>query len=379
MYRNIECRERLDLIPTSQNIRYATNRRGAILERIEKGQFNYADEFPKSRNAKRFGSIRSDKLVGTLLDEHEALTRPTVAASTWLGYSKIITRVLRPAFGKIPVRDLGPAAIREEMLKANITLKTARNILSVFRVPLERAVADGEIEANPIDRVKLKVIWPKERRSTDWKPDPFAFEEMLAIFGACRDDEEADHWRYAFGSGFRPSEQIALPWTFCDMSAKSVRIEVADVMGLDGMELKGPKTDAGRRVLPLTVGAWEALERQWARTGGVDGRVWLDGRYNAPWRGDSPLRKRFERILRKADVRYRNPYQTRHTFASVQLAAGRSPLQVAKWMGHETTEMLERNYGRWIEQGQNPETRAALDLFFSHPSPTHGEIVNFRR
>lgn len=31
MYRDVECRERLDLIPTQQNVRYAINRRGEPL------------------------------------------------------------------------------------------------------------------------------------------------------------------------------------------------------------------------------------------------------------------------------------------------------------------------------------------------------------
>jgi integrase len=379
LFRGIECRERLDLEPTPQNIRYAVRLRGEILNAIGRRTFNYADHFPDSPRAKLFGFVPSDKLIGTLLDEHKALTRPTVEASTWLGYEKIIERRLRPWFGDVRVVDLGPSLIREKLLASGVSLKTARNIVSPLNVALDRAVNDGELAANPLDRVKLDAVWPKERRSTDWEADPFAFEEMGAIFGACRDDEEADYWRCAFGTGFRPSEQIALGWPRCDLIARAVRVEVAEVQGIDGMVLKGPKTDAGKRVVPLTRGAWEALERQWARTGAAGGRVFLDGRYGAPWRGEQPLRKRFERILRKADVRYRNPYQTRHTFASVLLAAGHPPLKVAKWMGHETTEMLDRHYGRWIEQGANPDTRAALEAFFSHPSPTAGQVVSFPR
>ena len=89
------------------------------------------------------------------------------------------------------------------------------------------------------------------------------------------------------------------------------------------------------------------------------------------------LRKRFTRICKVAGVRYRNPYQTRHTFGSTMLAAGHAPLRVAGWMGHEGPEMLYRSYARWIEQGQDPSTRAALAAFFSHPSPTEGKIVAF--
>jgi integrase len=140
-------------------------------------------------------------------------------------------------------------------------------------------------------------------------------------------------------------------------------------------DVKDPKTAAGNRLIDMTRGAYEALQRQLERTGTEGQHVFIDERYGAPWDGVRTLQKRWEIILRRAGVRYRNPYQTRHTFASVHLAAGRPPLQVARWMGHETTEMVERTYGRWIEQGQNPETRAALEAFFSHPAPTAGKVV----
>ena len=380
MFHGVECRERIDLVPTPPNIRYAINRRAEILSKIEREKFNYADEFPLSANARRFGAVSSTRLMADLFDEHEQLVAPTVEASTWLGYSKIIKNYLRPWFGHVRARDLTNVMIEQKLLAAGITLKTARNIVSVLNAPLERAMGSRELETNPLYRVKLKVIWPKEKRSSGWRPDPFSFKEMTAIFGACRNDEEADYWRAAFGTGMRTSEQIILPWSHVDLATiAGVKIEVAEVLGMDGMVKKGPKTDAGRRVIPFTAGALEAFQRQFKRTGTEGGRVFRDARYMSPWRGEQPLRKRWSVILKKAEVRYRNPYQTRHTFGSVMLAAGHSQERVAGWMGHESTEMLQRHYGRWIEQGSDPDTRAALDAFFSHPSPTVGAVVAFRR
>jgi integrase len=375
-YRGTECRERLrGLVPTAPNQRYAVRLRGEIVNAIARGAFNYADYFPDSATAKRFGFTRSGKTVGDLLDEYEAVTRPAVQPSTWLGYSKVIARCLRPWFGKVRLIDLKPATIRAEILKAEVTLKTARNILSPLNVALRRAVSDGELQSNPLDAVDLLIVWPIERRRSNWKPDPFTFDEMTAIFGAC-EEEEADYWRFAFGTGLRPSEQIELHWPRVDRERYRLRVEVARVAGIDGAAVKGPKTEAGKRLVSPTRGAWEALERQYARTGDEGRHVFLDARYGLPWAGEAVLRKRWTRVLKTAGVRYRNPYQTRHTFASAMLAAGRPPIWVAKQLGHETTEMLERHYGRWIEQGQGGD-RAALDAFFSHPSPTEAKIVAF--
>jgi integrase len=374
-FRGTLCRERLALEPTPPNVRYAVRLRGEILNAIERGTFNYADHFPESPLARRFGFTRSDRTIGTMLDEYEAVTARAVEASTWKGYKKVIERHLRPWFGSVRAQDLTAKMIQDEALRLSVSLKSIRNILSPLNIVLERAVAHGELETNPMDRVKLAIIWPLDQRATGWQPDPFSFEEMEAIFGACYLEEEADYWRFAFGTGLRPSEQIELRWPRVDMAGMRVRVEVARVTGLDGAALKGPKTEAGRRWIPCTAGAWEALQRQAARTAGE--HVFLDARYDLPWQDEAILRKRWTRILKAAEVRYRNPYQTRHTFASALLAAGRPPLWLAKVMGHESTEMLERHYGRWIEQGQDPATRAALAAFFSHPLPTDGKVVAF--
>lgn len=376
MYRGIECRERLDLAPSPQNIRYAVNRRGEILSKIERGRFNYADEFPGSKNAKRFGAAPSNRTVGDLLDNYEKLAAPAVSPSTWKGYDKVIRRCLRPWFGKTLARELNAQVIWTKLLTAEVTLKTARNILTPLAIAVQFAVDAGELPENPVRKVSLRTLWPKDRRKSGWRADPFSWEEMEKIFAAC-EASEADYWRFAFGTGIRPSEQIALELAQCDMDARRVRIEQAQVMGIHGSAVKDPKTDAGRRTLVLTNGAWEALQRV-TGDGRTEGRVFLDARRGGPWRDEQALRKRWAIILRKAKVRYRNPYQTRHTFASALLAAGVPEMWVARQMGHTNTAMLVRHYGRWIEQGNNPATRAALAAFFSHASPTGAEVINFR-
>jgi len=47
-------------------------------------------------------------------------------------------------------------------------------------------------------------------------------------------------------------------------------------------------------------------------------------------------------------LKYRNPYQTRHTYATLLLAAGESPEWIAQQMGHITTTMLFRVYSRYV-------------------------------
>lgn len=384
-YRGRECREPLvGLAPTGPNIRYATNLRGEILNAIGRGTFNYGEYFPMSENARLFGCAPAVETVGSAMRAWAEIALPAVAPSTRLTYNRAMKRYLYPWFEKVRLCDLTPQTIRARILTVEgITLKSARNILTPLQAMLSLQVNDGRLEANAVSKLALERFWPADRATSDWEADPFAFNELQAIFDACDggvEGAEADYWRFAFGTGLRPSEQIELAWPTVDELNLRVRIERARVRAAatEGPRklttaVKGPKTKAGKRDVDLTEGAWAALRRQKTRTYLAGAHVFLDPRSGLPWANEEALRKRWVRILKKAGVRYRNPYQTRHTFASVMLAAGFPPLWVARQLGHETVEMLERNYGKWINQGAS-DRRLLLD-FFSHASPATRQSV----
>ena len=75
------------------------------------------------------------------------------------------------------------------------------------------------------------------------------------------------------------------------------------------------------------------------------------------------LERPWKHLLKTAKVRYRNPYQTRHTYASQLLSGGENPLFVAQQMGHKTTEMIMHHYGRWVEQGDQQKRHVFISNF----------------
>ena len=109
------------------------------------------------------------------------------------------------------------------------------------------------------------------------------------------------------------------------------------------------KTAAGRRSVKLLRPALEALKAQKAHTFLADSEVFQNPRTLERWAGDGPIRKTmWVPAMKKAGVRYRRPYQTRHTYASMMLSAGEHPMWVAKQMGHTDWTMIARVYGRWM-------------------------------
>lgn len=54
--------------------------------------------------------------------------------------------------------------------------------------------------------------------------------------------------------------------------------------------------------------------------------------------------------VKRAGIRRRNPYHTRHTFACWLLPAGANPSFIANQMGHENVQMVYEVYSTWIEE-----------------------------
>jgi hypothetical protein len=87
-------------------------------------------------------------------------------------------------------------------------------------------------------------------------------------------------------------------------------------------------------------GAFNALKAQQQFTALCGRLVCHYPLHDVGWDTNKAVLRRWRITLRKAKVRYRNVYQTRHTFASTLPSAGVNPLYVAKQMGHRDTEMI---------------------------------------
>ncbi|EBR8705848.1 site-specific integrase, partial [Salmonella enterica subsp. enterica serovar Kentucky] len=55
-------------------------------------------------------------------------------------------------------------------------------------------------------------------------------------------------------------------------------------------------------------------------------------------------------IIKRAGIRYRNAYQSRHTYACWSLSAGANPNFIATQMGHTDAQMVYKVYGKWMSE-----------------------------
>ncbi|QTO19914.1 site-specific integrase [Burkholderia seminalis] len=384
-YRGEECRETLTMEPTQKNVQYANRLRGEILRKIETGTFNYAEYFPESKRAEIPRAASSIEVtVGERLDdfmtqERNAVAKTRMSPSTLEGYRKVVDGRLRPRWGAVRLVDVRPADLRKWIADLDVTLKTARNILGPLGAVLADALNDELIPENPLTKIDLKKLLSKTTRPSDYEVDPFSMDEIRAILAAADKlypgGAARNLFQFAFWSGLRTSELIALDWLHVDLDAGVVRVRNAQVVGT----MKATKTKAGLRDLHLLPSARAALEAQQEVTRGMEhNRVFVVPWHGRPWSGDKQIRVDcWTHILKKAEVRYRNPYQTRHTFASMLLSRGENPMWVAQQMGHVDTEMVTRTYGKWIPDCSAAGGYKPLNAWndFAHGTPTGNSSI----
>ncbi|OHV11169.1 Arm DNA-binding domain-containing protein [Kushneria phosphatilytica] len=344
VYQGIRCRERLKLKPTPANLKRAARHRAAVIDAIEAGTFDYSVTFPNSKNARRF--IRQDRLDNYLRQWLEA-KRPTLKASTHHDYYKIIEGQLIPQFGHLMLSEIKRQHAREWAATLTCSNKRLANILSPLRAALTDAVHDELIAINPLAGWHYRRQETEVRRMQD-EPDPFTAEEQAAIL-ASLPDEGRPLIQFAFWTGLRTSELVALEWGDIDWHRNRVRVSKV-ITQAGRCKAEQPKTAAGIRDVDLLPAAIEALKQQKSFSYlHPSGRIFLNPRTGEPWTGDQAIRKTlWAHALKRAGVRYRRQYQTRHTYASMMVSAGEPLAWVSNQMGHTDVIITARIYANWI-------------------------------
>lgn len=330
-YKGVRCRERLSLAPTPANLKYAKRLKATIDHEIATHTFDYARHFPDSRRADVLrhatGAPIRDALlayVGSLANELQPET-----LDEYRHDAEIVAEGLK---GKT-IATLKRADVRAWVSSLNLTKKRIDNLLIPLRGALNRAVEDEEIEGSPLAGFRVRRI--EKPRDTI---DPFTPAEIEAL-GRTALGELWTAWAW---TGLRSGEVIGLEIGDVDIAGSRVHVRRAVRVGRE----KSPKTQSGERSVHLLPAAREALQ-------GVGGKrkagpVFINPNTGERWHEDRALARAFRRDCKAAGVRYRYPYQLRHTFATWALSSGENPAWAAKQMGHKDLMMFFKVYAKWM-------------------------------
>lgn len=373
-YEGRRCRETLRLIPTPDNLKQAARLRERLRQQIAFGTFDYAASFPGSRRARALGRDRRSRVptFAALAEQWLGIKRDECQHSTVGGYEDALRKHLLPVLGERPIDTL----IYSELAGLVASLdcpqpKTRNNILTPLRGVFELAVRDGLIADNPARHLR-------NRRVQKAPPDPFTQAEMqriLAAFAARGEESMRNYFEFAFCTGLRTSELIALTWADVDWLGQAVHVRQARVRN----RLKGTKTYCAREI-ELGRHALAVLRRQAAisfRDDDLTGCVFTDPATGRGFADDRVQRERYwYPVLDRLGIRRRPAYNTRHTFATLALLAGGNPMWVSRQLGHANMRLLLDTYSRWIDGADRGSNRARLDALFNAPPgmPAAAEI-----
>jgi integrase len=350
-YRNKRCREQTALDDTPANRRKLETILKKIEAEITLGSFEYARYFPGSSNARKFSEADAarghvNKTTTPLFNDFADTWFAEMQVQWRRSHSDTVATTLRghlkPEFGDKEVGSITKAEIlsfRSQLAKVRngkgkpLSAERINHIMTPLRMILNEA-ADRHEFTSPYQGIKsLKV--PR----TD--VEPFTVEEVRLILQTVREDYR-NYYTVRFFTGMRTGEIDGLQWQFIDFERRQILVRQSLVKD----ELVYTKNDGSFRSIDMSGPVYEALLAQKKATSQFE--------YVFCSRNGSPLTHRnvtqrvWYPLLRHLGLRQRRPYQTRHTAATLWLAAGEAPEWIARQMGHTTTEMLFRVYSRYV-------------------------------
>jgi integrase len=294
-----------------------------------------------------FGDLRLDEI-----------TRPRVKALVAYLLNKPRYRVVKVK----ATNEDGSVTITKKTVQCKLAKTTLRIILSALTTCLTNAQReDGLIPANPALGLGRFIAHAKKMRESI---DPFRPEEVPVLLEAIR-ATAADFlcmFTILFHCGLRAGECAALTWGDVDFKNKYLFVrETWNVKGYAGKT----KNRKERRVdlSDVAVASLKAhgarlqeefLKKQAEPKEGEETAPKTFSDYvfpNAegrPYNMNNVRNRIFNRACLKAGLHRRPLHATRHTFATLLLQQGESPVYVKEQMGHSSIIVTVDIYKHWI-------------------------------
>jgi integrase len=356
MYQGKRCREQTLLTDTAENRRNMQKALKRIEAEITLGTFDYAANFPNSRNAAK--SLAEKMTETTVPTTESAQSTPLVKTFVWEWFNENTVRWKRsykemvkgtidgyliPKFGETEVSRINKGDILKFRSSLAKVTNGTREGLSPDRInhimtPLRMMLADAADRydfTTPFLGIKPLAV-PRTN------VDPFSLEEVEAFLAGVRVDFR-NYYTVRFFSGLRTAEIDGLKWRYVDFDRKEIIVQETLVKG----NLETAKTLSSARAVAMSTRVYQALENQFKVTGNKSAYVFCD-KTGGPLDYANVTTRVWLPTLEHLGLRRRRAYQTRHTTATLWLAAGENPEWIARQMGHTTTKMLFTVYSRFV-------------------------------
>lgn len=269
--------------------------------------------------------------------EEMELTWRQATAKTYLSY---LEKRLIPHFGEMEVRDIHKSDIlkyRSSVAKQSngkLKTKTINKFIKCLSMIMSEAAdrfdfKPPHLNIKPLKEEKVHIA-------------PFSIQEVNLILAKVRPDWR-DYLLVRFFTGMRTGEIDGLKWENIDFDRSEILVRETFSAG----RWEYTKNDGSQREIEMSSLVLNCLlERYKYRDKNCN--LVFHSKNASPVHTPNFLRRVWTPLLAYLKIKYRKPYQTRHTAATLWLAAGENPSWIAKQMGHSTTVMLFSVYARYV-------------------------------
>ncbi len=313
----------------------------------------------KLDDIRRGAYVPADRLTtGAWLDEwFNTFYRPTVKPSTAATTHGNIRR-LKEAFGTVLLQQLTAVHIQRfirQLQAEGRTPATIKRYMKVLSQALEQAIALRKLQENPVKAVRMPPMQRTEIRT-------LTADEQHTLLVHLPDTTPAHALQFLLGTGMRVSELCGLCWKDLREDGLHVDRTYTIVKVLDNGSSCGcygtPKTETGKRVIPLTETLRSILAEQ------KEQQLQDRTKCGTAWQGPEPgsadcpifasmvgtpldrhnLARSFRRLLKEADLPTRGVHTLRHTFATNWVRKSPDVVSLARVIGHSDPAFTYKTY-----------------------------------
>lgn len=305
------------------------------------GQFAInEDEVSESPTLKEYSILWLDDYI-----------KPLRRLSTYERYTDILKRYVYPALGDKQLDEIKRFEIRNLLLKMHkkgLSRSMICLVRDVISGPMGYAVDEEILQANPVSGILKRLKLEREKKITI---EPMTPEEVDLFLQICL-KFFPDYYAFflcAFRTGMRLGEILALRWADVDWNQKFIRVERSYKRGT----VDKTKTGKARRVdmsdqLALTLKTLQTARKKEGLKEGRGEPIEIIFHRNRKHMEQNFIRRVFKRVLKKAGIREMRLHDIRHTYASLLLSNGESPVYVKEQLGHSGIDITVDIYGHLI-------------------------------
>jgi integrase len=247
--------------------------------------------------------------------------------------------------GRADIRTISPEMLTDYWGRLDVGRGALSNIAQLLRLAFRRALRDGVIESNPLERTDIRK--PSGRGRRDIRPLTVAEVERLADAApSTRDRIEVLLMAYC---GLRAGEVGGLRAEDVDVDRGQLHVRQQVVRIGGQMEVADLKTPAARRVVTVPASVLAELREYVDDHPLTDGGPILRGATGG-MRDAIRINRSVQRAATHAGLRT-HAHALRHTFVSLLVADGASPIDVQHAVGHSNVQTTLAQYAHLFTYG----------------------------